>query len=110
MLVRTNRFEARLSALEAYVGTPKEPRGMTLTARIEAQNQMLVALSENQSETNRRLTRLDERMSGVETRLTAVENTLGMVLHGITAIKNMLRPPDDPAGGPLSNGSPLPVR
>jgi hypothetical protein len=109
MLVRAHRFEARLSALEAYVDSPKEPRGMTLTARIDAQHRMLVAFNESQSETNRRLADLEERMSGVERRLTALESSMGMVLHGITAIMNLLRPPEDPAGGPWPNGSPLPV-
>jgi hypothetical protein len=116
MLVRTSTFEARLSALEAHVGKAKEPRGMTLTDRIDAQHRMLVALAENQSETNRRLTGLEDRVSGVEGRLTSVEGRLttiegsmGMVLHGITAIKNLLRPPDDPDEGPPLNGAPLPV-
>jgi archaellum component FlaC len=120
MLVRTSGINARLTALETYVGEMREPRGMTLTSRLEAQHRMLVALGENQSETNRRLGRLEGRMTnvedrltgvetrltGVETRLTGVENrltevegTIGMVLHGVTAIKNLLRPPDDPPNG-----------
>lgn len=114
MPVRNNGLGARLAALEAYVGTPKEPRGMTLTARIEAQHQMLIALGENQSEANRRLTRLEERMARVEDRLTRVEErldtlegTVAMVLREVIAIKNMLRPPDDE--GPSLNGSRLPV-
>lgn len=117
MPVRNNGSGARLAALEAYVGTPKEPSGMTLTARLEAQHQMLIALNENQSEANRRLTRLEERvtrleerMTRVEERLDAVEGTLAMVLREVIAIKNMLRPPDDPDEGPSLNGSRLPVR
>lgn len=109
MLVRTRHFEARLSALEAHVGKAREPRGMTLTDRIEAQHRMLVALGENQSETSRRLTGIEGRMTSVEGRLTAIEGSMGMVLHGITAIKNLLRPPDDPDEGPPLNGAPLPV-
>jgi hypothetical protein len=98
MLVWTSGIKARLTALEMYIGEMREPRGMTLTSRLEAQHRMLVALGENQSETNRRLTR-------VEDRLTEVESTLGTVLHGITAIKNLLRPPEGPPGGRPSNGT-----
>ena len=124
MHVRNSGFEARLAALEAYVDPPKEPRGMTLTARIEAQHQMLAALNENQSEINHRMTRLEGRMDGlegrmtgveerlslVETRLNTIEGTLRLILHEVAALKNMLRPPDDPGEGPALNGSPLPRR
>jgi predicted nuclease with TOPRIM domain len=123
MLVRTSRFEARLAALEAYVDRPKEPRGMTLTARMDAQHRMLVAVNENQSELSSRMTRLEgrmdrledrmdrleDRMDRLEDRMTSLEGSIGVVLHGVMAIKNMLRPPDDPDEGPPLNGSPLPV-
>ncbi len=120
MHVRTSDIKARLSALETYVGEKKESRGMTLTSRIEAQHRMLVALGENQSETNRRLTRVEERVTGLETEvrglrtdmtalqceMTEVRGTLGTVLHGVTAIKNLVTPPDDPAVAPPPNGAP----
>jgi hypothetical protein len=130
MLVRTSRFEARLAALEAYVDTPKEPRGMTLTARIDAQHRMLVAVNENVSDLSGRVTRLEGRMDGLEGRMDGLEGrmdrlegrmtslegrmrtlegSIGVVLHGVTAIKNMLKPPDDPDEGPWLNGSPLPL-
>jgi predicted nuclease with TOPRIM domain len=137
MLVRTSRFEARLAALEVYVDRPKEPRGMTLTARMEAQHRMLVAVNENQSDLSRRMTRLEGRMDGLgdrmdrlegrmdrlegrmdrledrmtslEGRMATLEDSIGVILHGVTAIKNMLRPPDDPNEGPMLNGAPLPV-
>jgi uncharacterized coiled-coil protein SlyX len=130
MLVRTSRFEARLAALEVYVDRPKEPRGMTLTARMEAQHRILVAVNENQSDLSRRMTRLEDRMDGLEGRMdrlegrmdrlegrmtslegrmVTLEDSIGVILHGVTAIKNMLRPPDDPNEGPMLNGSPLPV-
>jgi chromosome segregation ATPase len=106
MLVRTSGIKARLTALETYVGEMREPRGMTLTSRLEAQHRMLVALGENQSETNRRLGRLEDRvttleghMTSLQTEMRAVRDTLGTVLHGVTAIKNLLRPPDDPPNG-----------
>jgi uncharacterized coiled-coil protein SlyX len=130
MLVRTSRFEARLAALEVYVDRPKEPRGMTLTARMEAQHRILVAVNENQSDLSRRMTRLEDRMDGLEGRMdrlegrmdrlegrmtslegrmVTLEDSIGVILHGVTAIKNMLRPPDDPNEGPMLNGAPLPV-
>jgi hypothetical protein len=89
---------------------------MTLTARMDAQHRMLVAVNENQSELSRRMTRLEGRMDGLEgrmgrleDRMTSLEGSIGVVLHGVMAIKNMLRPPDDPDEGPPLNGSPLPV-
>jgi hypothetical protein len=109
MSVRINDIETRLSALEAYVGEAKEPRGMTLSSRIEAQHSLLIALREDMSDTKRRLTRVEDRLTGVEGRLTALESSMGVVLHGITTIKNLLRPPDDPGQDPPLNGSPLPV-
>jgi predicted nuclease with TOPRIM domain len=130
MLVRTSHFEARLAAIEAYVDRPKEPRGMTLTARMEAQHRILVAVNENQSDLSRRMTRLEDRMDGLEGRMdrlegrmdrlegrmtslegrmVTLEDSIGVILHGVTAIKNMLRPPDDPNEGPMLNGAPLPV-
>jgi hypothetical protein len=94
MLLRSAGIKARLSALEEYVGMPKECGGMTLTARIEAQHALLVALNTNQSDMNRRLTNVEERLTGVEGRLDRVEDTLGKVLWGVTEIKNMLKDDD----------------
>jgi predicted nuclease with TOPRIM domain len=76
MLVRTNGFEARLAVLEAYVDTPKEPRGMTLTARIDAQHRMLVAVSENQSDLTGRMTRLEGRMDRLGERMDRLDGRM----------------------------------
>ena len=89
---------------------------MTLTARIDAQHRMLVAVNENVSDLSGRVTRLEGRMDRLEGRMTSLEGrmrtlegSIGVVLHGVTAIKNMLKPPDDPDEGPWLNGSPLPL-
>ncbi|HZB29578.1 MAG TPA: hypothetical protein VE465_05375 [Streptosporangiaceae bacterium] len=84
---------------------------------------MLVALNENQRDSNRPLTNLEVRMTGVETRLSGIETRLtiiegrlnkiegsiGVIPHGVVAIKNMLRSSDDPGEGPSLNGSPRPL-
>ncbi len=101
MQVTITEVNERLSALEAYVGMPKGNTGTTVTARLDAQHRLMLALradytdfraefndfrtevNEFRAETNRRLT-------SVETRLTAVEDGIGKVLYGITEIKNRL--------------------
>jgi hypothetical protein len=110
MLARSS-IKTRLSTLEAYVDVPKEPRGMTLTGRPDAQHSLLLALRSDFSDMNRRLTGVEERLTGVEERLTGVETrlgdvevTLGTVLYGITEIKNLLRPPGESSEEAPPNG------
>jgi len=125
MLLRSAVIKARLLALEEYVGMPRPRGGVTISARLDAQHALLVALSTTRSDMNRRLTavedrlteveerlssvdgrltRVEGRLTGVEMRLTEIENSMGKVLWGMTEIKNMLReqnsPPDQsqPAG------------
>ena len=94
MQTRSHTINARLTALEAYVGMPEEPTGMTITARLEAQHSLLLALRTDVSDMNRRLTGIEDRVTGIEGRVTGIEDAMGKVLWGITEIKNRL--PEDP--------------
>ncbi|HEX6468807.1 MAG TPA: hypothetical protein VF069_06885 [Streptosporangiaceae bacterium] len=112
MQAQRSDLEARLSALEAYVELPEERTGMTITSRLKAQHDLLVALRADVSDNSRRLTGVEDRLTGVENRLTGVENrlssvedVLGQVLHGMTAIKNLLTHRDGPAPHFRANGS-----
>jgi hypothetical protein len=91
MLARSPSINARVSALEAYVGMPKEPTGMTITARLEAQHSLLLAIRADRNDLR---TEMRERFANVEGRLTDIEVVLGKVLWGMTEIKNRL--PEDP--------------
>ena len=105
MQVPSTDFEARLSALETYVGRPRERTGMTITSRLEAQHSLLQALHTGQNETNRRLSSVEGRLTKVEGRLTSIEDVLGKVLQGMTVITSLLMPPDDPTANSRLNGS-----
>jgi hypothetical protein len=98
MLARSHSINARVSALEEYVGQPKEHTGMTITSRLEAQHSLLLALRQDQNdlrtEMRERFAKVDGRLTNVEGRLTSIEDVMGRVLWGITEIKNRL--PDDP--------------
>ncbi|WP_067483015.1 hypothetical protein [Actinomadura hibisca] len=112
MVLRNSEIKARLYALENFVGLTEGRGGMTLTARLDAQHDLLLALNQNHADTNRRLIGLEERttsvegrltgvegrLTGVEERLTGVEDVLGKVLWGMTEIKNLLREPGPPSG------------
>jgi hypothetical protein len=106
MQAPSNDLEARLSALEVYVELPEERTGMTITSRLKAQHDLLVALRAEVSDNSRRLTGVETRLTGVENRLSSVEDVMGKVLYGITTIKNLLvRADDGPAPGLGLNGS-----
>ena len=69
----------------------------SLSARLDAQDRLLRALSHTQSDHTARLTRLEEgqirlegRMTRVEDRLTRVEVGLGRVESGVQAILGLL--------------------
>ena len=83
MLARSHSINARVSALEAYVGMPEEPTGMTITARLEAQHSLLLAIRDDHND-------LRAQMRETNRRLTALEDAMGKVLWGITEIKKRL--------------------
>jgi hypothetical protein len=73
---------------------PAERTGMTVTARLNAQHNVLTAFRAEftdfraefnvfRDQTNRRLTALEQRMS-------ALEDMIGQVLYGMTEIKRLL--------------------
>jgi cell division protein FtsB len=109
MLARST-VKARLSALEVYVGMPKEHTGMTLTSRLEAQHSLLLALRADHSDMRAEMRGLRADVNDLRTemnevradvndlkvRVTRLEDGMGKVLWGITEIKNLLRPQDDP--------------
>ena len=120
MLARTHTIKTRVSALEAYVGTPEEHTGMTITSRLEAQHSLLLALRDDHNDLRRdfndfrvemrefrahveqrfasvesRLTSVEGRLTSVESRLTSIEDVMGKLLWGMTEIKNLLKQPDD---------------
>lgn len=102
MQVPTDEVEARLSALEAYVDMPTEHTTMTVTGRLEAQHQMLIALNGNVMDLR---AEFNDFRAETTRRLTSLEAGMGKALHGITAIKNLLTHPDDPTPDPGRNGS-----
>ena len=70
----------------------------SLTARLDAQDNLLRALAITQSEHTSRLRRVDERLTslegrltGVEDRLTRVDGTVSRVETGVQAILTLLR-------------------
>jgi hypothetical protein len=85
--MQAHRTTARLAALEAYVGLPEERTGMTITARLEAQHGLLLALRSDYTDLR---AEMERRFTHVETRLTALEDGMGKVLWGMTEIKNLL--------------------
>jgi hypothetical protein len=98
MLARSHTINARVSALEAYVGLPKEHTSMTITSRLEAQHSLLLALradhNDLRTEMRERFAKVEGRLIKVEGRLTGIEDAIGKVLWGLTEIKKRL--PDDP--------------
>ncbi|MGI5164082.1 hypothetical protein ACQEU3_06970 [Spirillospora sp. CA-253888] len=117
MVLRNSEIKARLYALETYVGLTEGRGGMTITARLDAQHDLLLALNQNHADTNRRLTGVEGHLTGVERHLTGVEghltgveghltgvqdrlgrleDSMGKVLWGMTEIKNMLQGPEPP--------------
>ena len=82
MLTPSSDVQARLSALEEYIEMPAERTGMTVTSRLTAQHNLLLAFRAEfnvfRDQTNQRL--------------TALEDMLGQVLHGMTEIKRLLAP------------------
>jgi hypothetical protein len=105
MLARSHRINTRASALEAYVGSPKEHTGMTITGRLEAQHRLLLALRDDHNDLRVQMqafrahmeefrAHVEERFTKVESRLTSIEDVMGRVLWGMTEIKNLLKPTD----------------
>jgi hypothetical protein len=100
MLTPSSDVQARLSALEEYIEMPAERTGMTVTARLEAQHNLLVAFRTEFIEFRTEFTRFRAEYSVFRDqtiqRLTALEDTLGQVLHGMTDIKRLLAPGGSP--------------
>jgi hypothetical protein len=94
MRVPNSDIEARVAALEEYVDMPEERTGMTVTARLDAQHNLLVAFraefTEFRDQTNRRLTALEQRIGVLEQRIGVLEDMIGQVLYGMTEIKRLL--------------------
>ena len=102
MLARSS-VKARVSALEVYVGMPREHTGMTITSRLEAQHSLLLALRADHSDMRTEMRELRTEMrelradvNDLKERVTRLEDGMGKVLWGITEIKNLLAPPHDP--------------
>jgi hypothetical protein len=59
----------------------------SLSARLDAQDQLLRALSQTQSDHTARLTRVEDRLTRVEDRLTRVEDRLTRVESSVGRIE-----------------------
>jgi predicted nucleic acid-binding Zn-ribbon protein len=92
-----DEIRRRLDALESRMDSEAGLRAMmdldqaTLTARFDAQDNLLRALAITQSEHTRRLTRLEEGQRRLEGGQRSLEGAVGRVEVGLQTILTLLR-------------------
>ncbi len=88
-----DEIRRRLDTLESRMDSESDLRAMmdldqaSLSARLDAQDRLLRALSDTQSDHTARLTRLEGGLTRIEGRVTKIEGGLTRVDDGLTRIR-----------------------